>query len=366
MGFNGRNVFRLVAFCVMILMGGCGAVLPDSTTANFMLDFHMTDSATTIVSDESSVFFEEPIFEVIHGMMGSHAASITAFDEGELLAAWYSYPGEDELNGSRIYLSRKMPGNVHWSDPELHIDRPNSDGNPVLYSEGDRVWLFQAVTSLGWSTSHIEFQVSDDRGRSWSMPRRLSNALGSNTKYPPVRLTDGTLMLPAYDDLLNRSLFFTSDDGEQWNLRSTVRNFPGNIQPSIVQLSDGQLLAVMRNKIFGCLWIMASEDEGQSWLSPQDSGFPNPASAAELVRLSNGKLILVYNDSTEVRRPLSIAISVDEGKTWSKGKVLADGSATYSYPFAIESPDGLIHIVYSLDRLRIQHITLNEAWVNTQ
>jgi predicted neuraminidase len=43
--------------------------------------------------------------------------------------------------------------------------------------------------------------------------------------------------------------------------------------------------------------------------------------------------------------------------------VLADGDESYSYPSAVQSADGLIHIVYSLERRRIQHITLNEAWI---
>ena len=71
----------------------------------------------------------------------------------------------------------------------------------------------------------------------------------------------------------------------------------------------------------------------------------------------------MFNDSTTDRRPLSIAISADDGLTWPHRRDLADGDSTYSYPAAVQTPDGLIHVVYSLGRANIQHITLNEAWI---
>jgi len=81
------------------------------------------------------------------------------------------------------------------------------------------------------------------------------------------------------------------------------------------------------------------------------------------LKLHSGHLVLIYNDSPRLRRPLSIAMSQDEGGTWPFRRVLADGEETYSYPSAVQSPDGLIHVVYSLARRRIQHLTLNEAWI---
>ena len=260
-------------------------------------------------------------------------------------------------------MARKAPGNQIWSVPELFVDRRQADGNPVLYSEGNHVWLFQAVVPYGWSTAHIEFQQSEDRGKTWTEAKVLNGELGSNTKYPPIRLADGTLLLPAYDDLWGRSLFFASKDGTDWEFRSAVASNPGNIQPSVVELSSGRLLAVMRNKEPGYLWTMASDTLGHSWSKPQNANFPNPGSAAQILRLSSGNLVLIFNDSETARRPLSIAISADEGKTWPHKKILIDGDAGYSYPSAVQSSDGLIHIVYSLARERIRHITINEAWI---
>jgi predicted neuraminidase len=356
--------YQIITALLLIPITGCGLVLFNSSDADISLDFNLSETATKIVASDEPVFSEESIFESISGMAGSHAATIVAFPDGELLAAWYSYPGDEELDGSRIYMSRKAVDATVWSEPQVHIDRNCGDGNPVLYCEGDDVWFFQGVVPFGWSTSHIDFQKSEDRGYTWSSPEVLNAELGSNTRFPPIRLSNGNLLFPAYDDLWKRSLFFSSDDdGQTWSNLSAVASNPGNLQPSVVQLSSGRLISVMRNEKKGCLWVMASDDEGETWSEPQDSGFLNPGSAAQIVRLADGNLILVFNDSDTSRKPLSIAISADEGKTWANKKVLANGENKYSYPTAIQSADGLIHIVYSLDRTTIRHITTNEAWI---
>ncbi len=362
---TSRALVELIASCSLILLnvGGCGSSLFPSGMTDLVVEFNVGGSQASVSVPESPVFTEEPIFESIPGMAGHHAGTITVLPDGELLAAWYSYSGPHELTGSAIYMARRPAGSGTWGTPELHVDRSQGDGNPVLYSEGDHVWLFQAVVPFGWDASHIEFQESFDRGETWTTPQILGSGIGGNVKYPPVRLADGTLLLPAYDELLHRSVFYASTNGGPWVLRSSVASDPGNLQPSFVQISTGQLLCTMRNHEKGWLWVMVSNDNGITWSTPADSGFPNPASAAHLIRLRNGHLMLIYNDSTTERRPLTAALSADEGRTWPHKMILKNGTDTYSYPFAVQAPDGLIHIVYSHNRDRIQHITINEAWV---
>lgn len=333
--------------------------------ADVDLRFNVSGEVTPVETSGDPVFRAQPIFESIPGKVGSHAPGLAALPDGELLAAWYSYAGPHELDGSAIYMARCPAGSAEWGAPWSHIDRSEGDGNPVLYSEGQTVWLFQAVVPASWSTAHIEMQRSDDRGVTWSAPQRINGPTGSNVRFPPVRTADGTLLLPAYDDLLQRSLFFGSADGESWSLWSAVFTVPPNqnLQPSVAVLAEGRLLAVMRNGGGGWLWVTASDDGGYSWAAPADSGFPNPGSPAALLRLASGALILIFNDSPAARRPLAIGISADEGATWAPARILVDGDGAYAYPAAVQTPDGLIHIVYSHDRQQIAHITLNEAWI---
>ncbi|MEW6254195.1 MAG: sialidase family protein, partial [Planctomycetota bacterium] len=244
--------------------------------------------------------------------------------------------------------------------------RPLAHGNPVLYSAGDRVWLFHTVVpGTGWSTAQAVWQESADRGRTWSPPQRLPGPLGTNVRYPPVRTASGDLLLPAYDDLLSRALFFASRDGSAWRLSSTLATAPphNSIQPSVAPLADGRLLAVLRNTGGGWLWYSTSADSGRSWAAPAAGDFPNPASAAALLRLASGRLVLIYNDSETERHPLALSSSDDEATTWRPPRVLVDGPGTYDYPAAVQAPDGLIHVLYSHERRWIGHITIDEAWL---
>ena len=361
---TGVALLVLIIFFLMVVISGCGksSSSNSSSSSNVSYEFNVTDSPTTITSSDAPFMEEEAVFESIPGMVGHHSASLTIFPDDEMLASWVSYSGEHELSGTAIYMSRKLYGGP-WETPRVHSDRSSGEGNPVLYSEGNHVWYFQAVVIGGWDTSHIEFQQSTDRGASWTDPVVLGASLGPDVKYPPVRLNDGTLLLPAYDELTSESLYYISTDGTNWSKRSTVASNPGNTEPSFVQLSTGRLISVMRNEGQGWLWVTASDDNGKSWAAPRDSGFLNPASATQIIRLANGHLVLIYNDSATIRRPLSIALSADEGRTWPYRKVLKDGTDTYSYPFAVQGLDGIIHILYSLNRDRIMHIALNEAWI---
>lgn len=362
-----RFALPLLALLSLLSLGGCPHPERPPRADAIGLRFNVGGVPTPIVTTETPAFRTEPVFESIPGKSGSHAPALTAFADGELLAAWYSYSGPGELDGAAIYTARCAAGGG-WTPPELLIARRESVGNPVLYSECNTVWLFHAVVSgSGWSTAHIEVQQSSDRGQTWSAARVVDGRLGSNVRFPPVRVADDTLLLPAYDDLLPRSLFYSPADAESWSLRSVLATEAGhaNIQPSVVALADGRLLAIMRNAGHGWLWVAASDDGGRSWTTPADSGFPNPASPAVLLRLTNGHLVLVYNDSNTDRHPLSITVSADDGATWYPARILIDAEGAYAYPAVIQAPDGLIHIVYSHDRQRIQHISLNEAWIAT-
>jgi len=363
--FKGVRSVQAGFVCLVLPVASCLSPLLFPSVANFELLFRVMEGGTPVEVAGEPVFFEQQVFDAIAGKVGSHASTLTAFDDGELLAAWYSYTGPHELDGSAIFTARRLAGSETWDTPILHIDRPEGDGNPVLYSEGDHVWLFAAVVPFGWSTARIEMQQSWDRGRTWSSATVVSGMLGANVRFPPVRTAAGQLLLPAYSDLTQQSLFFSSDDGLNWSLTSTVStNSPHmSIQPSVVRLSNDRLLAATRNVEGGWLWVMASDDHGRSWSEPQDSGFPNPDSAAALSRLASGNLVLVFNDSMSERRPLSIALSGDEGLTWPHQRILVDGEASYSYPAVVQGPDGMIHILYSLDRLRIAHMAINESWI---
>ena len=54
-------------------------------------------------------------------------------------------------------------------------------------------------------------------------------------------------------------------------------------------------------------------------------------------------MLLVFNDSDRERAPLVAVPSHDEGATWPLRRVLEAGEGKFSYPAAIQAPDGVIH-----------------------
>ncbi len=350
----------------MFASGACDLSPPAAGT----IEFNVAEPLALPATIAPEVLSADAVFESIPGKLGSHAPAIVAFPDGELLSAWYAYTGPEELDGADIYVSHR-PAAVDgaaagtWTPPALLIDQAEAVGNPVLYSEGQRVWLFYAVVPAGWSTARVEFRCSADAGQNWSAPRSIPGPLGTNGRSPPLRLTSGELLLPAYDDLLQRALFFASADGDEWSLQAVVATAAPYrcIQPSIAELADGRVLAVMRNTGAGWLWVTASDDAGESWLAPRSAGFPNPASPAALARLADGSLLLVFNDSDSQRRPLSATLSVDCGRTWSLPRVLVDGDGEFAYPAVGQSADGVVHVLYSHDRAFIGHVRVSMAGV---
>ncbi|MHA1846217.1 MAG: exo-alpha-sialidase, partial [Promethearchaeota archaeon] len=128
----------------------------------------------------------------------------------------------------------------------------------------------------------------------------------------------------------------------------------GMIQPSVVQLKNGELLCLNRSRT-GWIVEMRSLHNGVSWSNPRFTSLPNPNSNVCLIHRRKGDLLLIYNPTKRNRTPLSIARSVDDGKTWSRLFDLQAGNGEFSYPCLCETRDGLVHATYTYQRKTISH-----------
>jgi predicted neuraminidase len=297
----------------------------------------------------------------------NHAATIVELEGGDLLVAWGA--GSRELGpDTQIVASRRSASTKTWSAPAVIADKPDrADANPVLFTEtSGAVHLFH-VEMFGetFCLGRVVERISRDGAATWGEPRIALEAVCTMVKNKPLRTSTGRWVLPAYQEAIYQSQFWTSDDGVKWTASSPLLTLlNNNLQPSVVECSDGTLLALMRCAGNGRFtWEGRSSDGGKSWSLKDRCDLPNPNSGLDMVRLADGKIVLIYNPSKTDRTPISAAISTDDGKTWSVARTIESGDPQLSYPAVIQTRDGMIHAVYSHRLEHIEHVEFNVEWL---
>jgi predicted neuraminidase len=287
------------------------------------------------------------------------------------MAAWWSgsYEGATDVV---IKAARLPPEADAWEPATTVANVPDRfQGNPVLYALPDgRLWLFFVVAyERGPTGIQIMFRESADYGHSWTPLETFCTRRGIRTRNHPITTASGKVLLPLHDHGAGSSVFLLSDDlGQTWHWGGSVRTEPGNAQPTVVRRANGELYALMRtwnedpNK--RTLWQSESSDGGYTWSQATYSRVPTVSSAIEMVGLTNGHVVLAYNDGQgRERTPLTLALSVDGGRTWANRRNLETGEGPFSYPSIIQARDGRLHVTYSYRRLYIRHVELDEAWI---
>ncbi len=296
-----------------------------------------------------------------------HPAAIAELDNGDILVVYHGGSGEYE-NDTAVLATRRKAGESAWERPVAVADTPfHGDGNPVVWqAPRGEVWLFYVVRyGKTWAGSRIQAKVSRDGARTWSDSFVLAFEAGMMVRNRPIVLSGGDWLLPIYHEVGEdtekvsadcTSLFLRRDArGRGWSESQRIRSRIGCIQPGVAEVEPGRLVAYMRRggdyegRPDGFMVRSESKDGGKTWTPGTDSRFPNPNAAVDLLKLRNGHLLLVYNDSFSDRTPLTAAISTDGDRTWPHRRNLAEGKGDFAYPFAIQAKDGRILVVYTSD-----------------
>jgi predicted neuraminidase len=307
-----------------------------------------------------------------------HPAVITELANGDLYLAWYGGDGEYKP-GTAVWGSRMAAGK--WSKPvKLAQDPFYSVGNPVVWQAPDGVvWLWYVIRpGATWSTSRIAMKISQDGAQTWSDASVLSFEEGTMVRGKSIVLGNGDYFLPVWKETgadtevvgADTASFFMRYDprAKKWSESSRIHARLGALQPAVAQISGTEMIAYCRRgggygpKTEGYIVRSASHDGGKTWTEGVETTFPNPNAAVDLLKLANGHLLLVYNDSMHDRTPLTVAISTDNGATYATRVNIALGKHDYAYPYAIQTRDGKIHIIFTSDgRSIINHAVFDES-----
>ena len=333
----------------------------------------------------------EALLPVIHPV-DSHAATLATTRTGDLLCAWFNGPQEGDRE-TNVVLSRLPAGSQQWEEPRLMAADPDrSEQNPVLFrAPDDRIWLLHTSnTPHDRTDAHVLVRISADDGASWSEAETLFAGPGFFLRNPPLFLSDGTWVLPAYQVDAEGEysvVALSTDAGRTWEVHP-VPESRHRVQMSLAARPDGSLLGLFRSRAADRVYASESTDLGRTWSVPVRTTLPNNNSAVHQIALADGRLVVVFNDATmerdqfrfvpagdgwrkkAVRTPLTIALSEDGGRTWPYLRNLQvadieykDAPVGYSYPTILQTPDGLLHVAYSYLRKTIKHIQLPVEWI---
>lgn len=323
----------------------------------------------------------------------SHAANLLALPDGDLLCFWFSGAGEGG-SGVSIVMSRLVQGSSRWTEPVLLSHRDGwSNQNPVPFRAPDgRLWLFHTSQKAGQGqqTAEVLALKSQDDGQTWTAPEPLFAEPGSFDRQHLV-VFNRHWLFPMYHSagpgIINSAQKDTSmvkisdDDGVTWR-SCEVPGSGGLVQMNIVDLSPQSLVAFFRSRYADWVYKSVSGD-GCQWSAPSPTQLPNNNSSIQVARLRNGHLVLAFDNAqasgsrgeprTAPRAVLSVALSVDDGKTWPWVRDVQAGptppaflpaeALEYSYPSITQTPDDSIHMAFTFRRETIKYVTFDEEWI---
>jgi predicted neuraminidase len=351
----------------------------------------------------------------------NHSSSLVETPKGDLLVCWFHGSGERTADDVLIRGARWSRAKRTWSQPFTLADTPGfPETNPVLFVDrrGRLFFFWPLIIAHRWETALMKYRVSTDYEReagppAWAFqdnivlaPKNIvaktkafvAEAAGGDpqlaaagqrlieraedeyfsrmgwfTRTHPLELPSGRLLVPMYSDGYSFGIMAISDDGGvTWRGSEPIVG-RGGVQPSVVRKNNGTLVAYLRDNGPPPKRVLMSEstDDGESWTTARDTDIPNPGSSVEVIRLHNGRWIMVYNDLERGRYSLAAAISDDEGRTWPvrrhlEGRPDVEAPGQYHYPSVIQSRDSAIHVTYSYFTpagKSIKYARFNEEWV---
>jgi hypothetical protein len=134
------------------------------------------------------------------------------------------------------------------------------------------------------------------------------------------------------------------DGGRTWvHFAPVVKD--RHVEAAMLHAGGGHWLAASRRFGFRDLDILVSDDDAFTWRHVTTLDL-KPVSAAHLLKLSDGRILLTYGNRTSGDRGIDVRTSKDGGKTWGAPQRLAVAAGDLGYPDAVELPGERILVAY--------------------
>lgn len=287
---------------------------------------------------------------VIYDRTPASQPGITRAANGDLLVSVWT--------DNALYVSRSTDEGATWHKPDLVVSGAFSEIGMSTLRDGTILLPFtqELVKSPCCQSRHYTTFVyrSHDHGRTWEGDEPIRTEMREPIPYGKIlELKDGRLLMPVWGayrkgERWQMGVFESTDGGKMWPRYTRVayeskagcRVDDGFNETSVVQLSDGSLLAILRQQRVGApaapcdvytepaehFYRSVSRD-GRSWSRPER--LPLIGTSPALHVLPDGAVLLAYRNNPQTPGEpgpygMAVRVSMDQGKTWMNEAQLQD------------------------------------------
>lgn len=303
-------------------------------------------------------------------------SDILAFAEGRMHSS-------SDFGNIDIVMKKSTDSGKTWSALKLIADNDSLQaGNPapVVDEKDGKVFLFyntgnqpESQIRKGIGKREVWYKTSADGGETWSAPVNITLQVKrdnwcsyANTPGHAMQFDYGKYKgriyiaanhsagepQPDFEDYHAHG-FYTDDEGKTFHLSESI-SFTGSNEAMAAELENNKLMMNMRNQKGEprCRITAISSDGGKHWdTAYYDKQLPDPVCQGSILNIGKNsyKNILAFcnNADTANRDNLSLRISSDNGKSWTKSFLIEKKNTAYSD--IVKLSENKIGVLYEAD-----------------
>ena len=285
--------------------------------------------------------------------------TIIITEKGKLLAFCEGRKSLMDNGNIDIVMKTSTDNGNTWSNLKVILDIGNSTcGNPSPVYDRSSGYIILVATL---NNDKVYILRSKDEGNTWDKPQEITFDVKPNNwnwyatgPVHAIQLVHPTfrnrLVVPCNHTItgINKHIshvIFSDDSGISWKIGGSVPN-ENTDECTVAELANGNVLLNMRNssRTLPNRKTSISIDGGITWASAvYDSTLIEPVCQGSLLGYSFSPAILLFSNPFHKKRRinLTISISYDNGKNWTKHVTICRNKSAYSDMVIIGNGDVL-------------------------